>query len=143
MLKKIGMMAVVAIVCAWNAGAVQVGDVVEEYNEEVFSETDRFTVDDVEYLYTFKGIRKCQQIVDSVDDIGYTTYQKCGEKVETYFVIERAIPLTGNYNIVIDLRNLFSVFGSTPQHPTLSYDHKGTEFYYEAASTIVIGDKCF
>ena len=54
MLKKIGLMVIVALMSVGGIRAVEVGDVAEEYTEEIFSETDRITVDDVEYLYTFK-----------------------------------------------------------------------------------------
>lgn len=155
MLKKIGLMAIVALMSVGGIRAVEVGDVAEEYTEEIFSETDRITVDDVEYLYTFKGIRPCKSIVTETNPYWTSYYTKYGT-IETQFVIEKAIPLTGNYDIVINLENLLGAFGHTDNHKKLGYEcgfeinsgdsdytYVWTNFYYTGASSIVIGDSCF
>ena len=140
-------MATVVVQCSMIAYAVQVGDVVGEDFEEIFSETGRMTVNDVEYLYTFKGIQNFKSIVKSVNGNGYSTFSKY-EDVETQFVIEKAIPLTGNYNIVINVRELLntgmSIGGSFYFNDSNgNVDYVLSNFCCTAASSIVIGDSCF
>ena len=156
MLKKIYMMAIIALVCAWSAGAVQVGDVLSQDVEEIFSETDRITSQNVEFLYTFRGVRSRKEVVESVNDNNFTAKFQYGE-VETEFVIEKAIPLTGNYHILISVDDLLCLFGNTSSHPSSGYPYwtwddgtswgvQGkfeTNFLYRATSNIVIGDSCF
>ena len=156
MLKKIYMMAIIALVCAWSVGAVQVGDVLSQDIEEIFSETDRITSQNVEFLYTFRGVRARKEVVESVNDNNFTAKFQYGE-VETEFVIEKAIPLTGNYHILISVDDLLCLFGNTSSHPSSGYLYwtwddgtswgvQGkfeTNFLYRATSNIVIGDSCF
>ena len=119
MLKKIYMTLIGVVFCITGVYAYQVGDVISEYEDEIFSETDRITVFDVEYLYTFRGTRTRQEIVEKVSENGEWTHLtwKYGS-VETKFVIEKAIPLTGNYHILIPIGDLLSAFG---QHQWSSY----------------------
>ena len=50
MLKRLLLFAAVAVKCSLGVYAVQVGDVDDEFTEEIFSETDRITVNDVEFF---------------------------------------------------------------------------------------------
>ena len=148
MLKRLLLFAAVAVKCSLGVYAVQVGDVFSESIEEVFSTTDRATSQNVEFLYTFKGVRPYKEVVESVNGNSFTTKRQYGN-FETEFVIEKAIPLTGNYHILISIPDLLISLGSyfywTWDDGTM-WGVQGkfeTNFLYRAASTIVIGDSCF
>ena len=130
----------------------EVGDVYMEWDDEAFSETGRVTVDDVEYLYTFKGIRNVQVVISEVSEQGFKTQTK-GKFSEIQCVIEKAIPLTGNYDINISIDGLLGSLRNSAGEPFYrceSWDSSwggnglfATNIPYSSASTIVIGDSCF
>lgn len=141
---------VIAPVCAL---AWQVGDVTLEYDQVEWSETDRFTCDDVEYLYTFKGVQHYVDVVTKVDEYGIWGEIRKDGPIETQFVIEKATPLTGNYDISISLYSILcngvgyrdGHYGDTGYYYGWWEDdgYHSTNYLYAAADTIVIGDSCF
>ena len=149
MLKRMWLMATVVVQCSMIAYAVQVGDVVGEDFVEIFSRTERMTVNDVEYLYTFKGMQNFKSIVGEVDNNGNASYTYVRyEDVDTQFVIEKVIPLTGNYDIVVKVRDLLNA-GESVWASYYYNDSNGniecvnSNFYCTESSSIVIGDSCF
>ena len=132
--------------------AYEVGDVFADEDKVLFSETGRVTVDDVEYLYTFRGVRNVKIIVSEVSEKVFNTEHKLGH-IEAQCVIEKAIPLTGNYDIKISVDGLLGSLRNGFNESYYPYRGQGGSFWeedlyptnipYSSASTIVIGDSCF
>ena len=71
-MKRVVMALILAIGVSFGY-AYEVGDVFMEWDDVAFSETGRVTVDDVEYLYTFKGVRNVQVVISEVSEQEFKT----------------------------------------------------------------------
>ena len=117
--------------------AYEVGDIVgEPYRYERYMDTDRITVDEMEILYSFRIVSVDQQVVDSVNEGGYTTIYKSHDELQ--LIIEKVIPLTGNYYITLSIENLLSAIDDDKK-----YEWGGYVESWKDVPLIVIGDSCF